>query len=198
MTSKTKKWLFGSFVAAVVVAFGAAVALGVFEKEEEPVKTFNDYVVEDFNYAKSFPDFVAFYEVEAELNAGIDSTALDSLVIVKTKTVFETKDTARYIERNYLTGEVVESCEFGHWGGTFAIDSLTNVKVSFEDALKAVKEQTEFKVPDGKFMTFRFPFPSGDKEARVVYIFGSHFTSYLSVDAETGEVNPFGNEEVTE
>lgn len=184
-----KKWIFGIFVGAVVVAFVCAVILGVFKKDEPKAMTFEEAVAEDVAYAKTVDNYVCWYEVEAKLNAGLDSTALEDLKMTEYTLVYQVTDTVHYLYRNMESGEVTDSCEPGHWAGTFSMDKrVEDVTIPFDEALKMLKSQDSIPVPEGQFMTFRCPF--GDETSHPSYLFGSIHTSIVFVDAVNGNIFP--------
>ena len=184
---KTILWV--AVVALVALAATLFTTKSCKPEEEVVAPTFNEYVMEDFNYAKSFENdstTVRFYEVETVLNGNVDTLTYDALAVVSSMTVFSVNDTVYMRTRTYETGEVVEEKAAGYWVGTAPMDSVDFV-VPFEKAVELLYS-TNYPLPAGDKMTLRKPLDG--KTENPLYIFGTVGTHFISVDAMTGEVAP--------
>lgn len=192
--SKSTKILLAA-VAAILVA---GLVIMFTSKKSEPVvaePTFDEYVMNDFEYAKSFENdstTVRFYEVETVLNGNIDTLTYDELKVVSSMTAFAVNDTVFMLTRTYETGELVEEKVLGHWEGTASIDSV-NFPVTFDKAVELLYS-TNYPLPAGDKMTFRKPLDG--RSENPYYIFGTVGTHFVFVDAVTGEVKVEGLEDV--
>lgn len=184
MTSKTKKWIFGTFVAAVIIAF---VCMIILKSDEPTYKTIEECIAEDIATAQQDSNYVCWYEVDCMYNAGLDTTAIEDLNITNYIFVYQTKDTVRFIMRDFLLDTKYDSCICGHWGGTFSMDErYPDVNITAKYALESLKTQDSIPVPMGQFMTLRCPF--GDTTSHPSYLFGSIHTSIVFVDGVTGDI----------
>ena len=191
--SRTFKWIL-TIAALCLVAVGLVFILKSNTPEPEPeVSAFSEYLMQDFNYAKTFEKdstHVAFYEVETILNGDIREVPADSLAIVSSLTVFAVDDTVYMLTRTWETGEVVTEKKAGTWVGDFAIEH-PELGISFEQAVELLHKAAADSVitlPGGDKMTFRRPV--GPDDLVPLYIFGTQGTSFASVNSVTGEVKP--------
>lgn len=186
MSKKVRNWLFAAFVFCAVAAGVLAVILNVTKPDSE--KTFNELVLEDFARVKGEATDsiqVCFYEVETVLNNDCDSVSVEDLKVIEMLTVAQVGDSVMFIHRDILNDVVEVTKVADMWVGDV---NITNVvfPVSFEDALKLAKE-SEFGLPGGNKMTLRSPLYR--ELVNPKYIFGQHNTSFVAVDAITGEVS---------
>lgn len=135
---------------------------------------------------KETPDsvFTALYEIETVLNKYITET--DELEIAKSLTVIQVGDSVKTIDRDENT-ERVEYLS-GHWGGDYKI-RLDSVKVGFNEAVKLLKK-SGLELPETNFMTFRAPMTP---PFQPFYVFGSHKTFFVAVNAVTGEIDTYSD-----
>ena len=200
MTEKVKKIVFGIFLAAILIAGVCLVILKVNEKEPvpEPIeKTFTEYVLDDFEYAKSQAtdsDRVFFYEVQGVLNGELDTLTdvkVDSMI-----TVFQVGYSAHELCRNLITKDTVEIIhENQPWYGSFDLKAV-DFPITFEKAVELIKADTVFDAPASNKFVLRHPLGAYPNP---VWIFGStRYDYYVHVDAITGEVFvPVVNDTVT-
>lgn len=189
--SKVLKWILG-IVAALAIA--AAVCFTVKSCEKEEVKTFAEYVAEDYAFAKTFvdnPDDVCFYEVEAVLNGLADEVPADELKVVTYQSVFQTfaPNVAHFRDRDVTTGEYVDYTVDDLWLGDDRFDP-TALKISFDKAVELM-HAADVIIPSSNKVTLRAPV--GPTASNPLWIFGSTRSAmkgqeFVAVDAITGEV----------
>lgn len=187
------KWIL-ALVAVCLVAVGLVLILKPNTPEPEPAApTFTEYLLEDFEYAKSFENDstqVALYEVETVLNGNVSEVPAEELAIVSSMTVIAVNDTIHFRTRTYETGEVVLEKQAGTWVGDFAIEH-PNLDITFEKAVEllyAAAEEGKVELPAGDKMTFRRPV--GPDALAPLFIFGTQGSNFVAVNAVTGEVAP--------
>jgi len=142
------------------------------------------------------PALTAFYEIEMQLDKPVSAIAKDEDVqLLKALTVIAAGNkTVKFIDRTYdKKGRVIsEEVDYGHgdWLGDCKME-LDSLVLDLPDAIQRLKEANQV-LPDGDKVTLRQPLSPPFKAQ---YIFGTVGTFFVSVDALTGEVTLFGEED---
>lgn len=142
------------------------------------------------------PALTAFYEIEMQLDKPVSAIAKDEdIQLQNALTVIAAGNSrVKFIDRTYdKKGRIVsEDVDYGHgdWLGDckMALDSLV---LDLPDAIQRLKEANQV-LPDGDKVTLRQPL---SPPFRAQYIFGTVGTFFVSVDAITGEVTLFGEDD---
>lgn len=182
-----KSWFFATLLAII-----AAVGIIFYFKPNTPVEnlstpTFNECLMEDYTYAKSFENDtlkIRFYEVEAVLNGNLNTLSQKDVKILSTRTVFSVYDTVYFLTRTYGVDTLVIEKQPGIWMGSsnLNLDTL-KINLTFEDAVKKLYENG--KLPTGDKMTFRNPISTETYDP--YYIFGvQEDTVLVAVNSNTG------------
>lgn len=186
MTQKAKKWLFGIFVAAVLVA-GACLVIDKVTRDDQ-AKIFTEYIAEDYDYAMSQADSTAnvfVYEYHCTLSKAIsDRNDNKPLDVLEYEMVYRKRDTVYFRTRNVETGEVSETQVPGLWVGSADIRDI-HFPINYLTARNRLYK-ANLVLPDGDKMVIRQPLTPKWKEP--LYIFGTLGTGFVYVDAITGKV----------
>ena len=188
MTSKTVKWLLG-VLAAVVIAVAAVLVITHRDTEVSTDQAFVEYVVEDFDYAKSFTTDehqVFVYEVQATLAKPVSELDEDGLGVVGYNFIYQTADSVYIRQRNLETGSVRDTSIFGKWMGSMNIKDL-DFEYGYLEALEQLRE-ADIVLPDGDKLTLRNP-TSSDWGAPL-WIFGTNGSGFVYVRTDDGTVAP--------
>ncbi len=183
---------FRSWFFATLLAIIAAVGIIFYFKPNTPVEnlstpTFNECLMEDYTYAKSFENDtlkIRFYEVEAVLNGNLNTLSQKDVKILSTRTIFSVYDTVYFLTRTYGVDTLVIEKQPGIWMGSsnLNLDTL-KINLTFEDAVKKLYENG--KLPTGDKMTFRNPISTETYDP--YYIFGvQEDTVLVAVNSNTG------------
>lgn len=188
--SKTRKFFWSTFVVAILIALVSVIVynvMGALEKPKNPL-TFNECVQSDFDYAHANYPNAHFYGVEAMLKDSLSKS--DTIEIAIVKSVFQVKDSV-HVRIHDFTKDVIEvrdSVFYGHWGGLFEMKQI-EFNFTLEEAFKKLKEQTQYPVPDGKFVAFNKATRNPQEQKNPYYVFGSILTSFVCIDCMDGSVH---------
>lgn len=175
-----KKILFFIGIAALLFA-------GCHKIEKDTYLTFEKAISADFELlkAKATTGMPNFYEFECVLNGNISVMAPKDVKILTSKAVGSCGHTVYFFDTDFVTETRKEDSASGSWFGSFTIPDPTAMAISFSKAVEILFGQTEFPVPASDKMTFRHPMGTFKNP---LYIFGSNHSSYVAVDAMTGEI----------
>ena len=173
----------------MLMALTAIISCNKDVTEIDRTMTFEKLASRDYEYmGMQSPAGFYFYEVQCVLNGSPAQMDAEDVKVVKATSIAVTEgDRVFEITTDLATGQQhVEIIVNNRWGGDFAMDDPKNVKITFAEAVKLLKEQKEFEVPDSEFCTFRQPTVGLILHPR--YIFGSQSTGFVYVDSDSGEI----------
>ena len=181
----------------IVLAFIAA--LLVASCKPEPAKIL-DSAKADYAeaIAAASDSTVGFYEIEMVLDNPIsDIREGKEVKLESARTVIQIDSLVKFIDREYNEkGQIVNtetSEEVGLWVGDLNMP-LDSLAFDLPDAIQRLKE-SDIILPEGDKVTLRQPL---NPPFRTYYIFGTHGTFFIAVDAITGEVSEFATSEEEE
>lgn len=175
------------FIKFLAIAF---VALALVGCKAKPVAVVSQAKADYTEALAEVADSVetAFYEVEMVLDNPVSVLNEDGEVkIISTKTIIQEGPTCKMIDRLYSTkGKVIDqmvTTEESFWFGDFDMP-LDSLVLDFADAIKKLQE-TNIVLPEADKVTLRKP---ASPPFGTYYIFGTFGTSFVKVNAITGEV----------
>lgn len=157
--------------------------------------TFEQVAAKDYDYmTDNAQDGFFFYEIQCALTGSPARLETDEIQVASTCTVSEAKGrTVYFIYTDLETGEQnVEKVENDWWIGDFDMGDPRKVNITFAEAVKKLKEQTIYEIPDTDLCTFSKPTVGPNVNPR--YIFGSIIAGFVYVDAITGEIGTMTRE----
>lgn len=151
--------------------------------------SFSNFISIDWNYARSLENDstrVFFYEVHGTMNGLISEMPEDEVEVMEMQTIFQVNRSAVIRHRILETDEKEDEVKDKPWAGSYEIKQ-SRYPIMFRDAVKILKHNETYKMPNSNKVTYRQPVGPGIHNPR--WIFGSkseHY--YVYVDALTGEV----------
>lgn len=171
----------------VAVAF---VALALVSCKPKPVAVLNQAKVDYAEMVAEAPDSlpVSFYEIEMVLDRPIsDLNQGRDVRVISTRTVIQTDTLVTFTDRNYnQEGKIVgegKNGVVGTWIGDNKID-LDSLVLDLPDVMKKLRE-TDTVLPETDRVVLRRSLMS---PFNTYYIFGTQGTSFVLVNAITGEI----------
>lgn len=164
----------------------AAIALFSCNSKEEG-RDFNSTVCEDYVEFMSAHDTVTceFYEADIDLNAPV--TENGEVVAVRWSEVFQEPNVVHTYEYTAGVKDRIETADSGLWVGDHKFNPC-DLKLTLKDAIEVINSTDKVAVPATQKVVLRMPLDG--KTENPLYIFGTHRTGFVAVDAMTGDVLP--------
>lgn len=180
----------------IIKFFALAALMVMFACNPKPVSIINQAKADYAEAVAETPDsLVAFYEVQMILDQPVSVLHEDGTVrLIASRSAIQQDSIVTIIDRTYdkKGNEVDKNVDkvVGYWLGdmNMPFDSL---KLDLADAIQRLQE-ANIILPEADKVTFRTP---AAPPFRPVYIFGTHGTFFVAVDAMSGDVFDFSDPE---